>query len=159
MSVKLTVTVLFFLCTVAYSLTQSDLQDEGFTIPELPNPDPKATPALLLPSQNPETEPASKIKYPVEVEIDEQTEPGSSSTEVKTVSTETVAPLTVVTFRPTNLQFLPQLPLLPFRHRHRCHHGHRMMKPRFYGNDMIVSGEKDVGFELEDDDVRIARGE
>ncbi|KAB5564596.1 hypothetical protein DKX38_004650 [Salix brachista] len=154
MSVKLTVTVLFFLCAVAYSRTQTDLPDEDFTLPELPNPDPKATPVLLLPSQKPETEPVTEIKYPVEVEIDEQTEPGSSSTEIKTESTETAAPLTVVTFRPTNLHFLPQRPLLPFRHRHRCRHGHRMMKPRFYGNDMIVSGEKDVDFELGDHQER-----
>ncbi|KAJ6695316.1 hypothetical protein OIU74_014448 [Salix koriyanagi] len=126
MSVKLTVTVLFFLCAVAYSRTQTDLPDEDFTLSELPNPDPKATPVLLLPSQKPETEPATEIKYSVEVEIDEQTEP------------------------------------VPFRHRHRCRHGHRMMKPRFYGNDMIVSGEKDmivsgekdVDFELGDHQAR-----
>ncbi|KAJ6415056.1 hypothetical protein OIU84_003952 [Salix udensis] len=154
MSVKLTVTVLFFLCAVAYSRTQIDLPDEDFTLTELPNPDPKATPVLLLPSQKPETEPATEIKYPDEVGTDEQTEPGSSSTEIKTESTESAAPLTVVTFRPTNLHFLPQRPLLPFRHRHRCRHGHRMMKPRFYGNDMIVSGEKDVDFELGDHQER-----
>ncbi|PNT45482.1 hypothetical protein POPTR_003G139000v4 [Populus trichocarpa] len=151
MFVKLTVTVLFFLCAVAYSRTPSDLPDGDFTLPELPRSDPKATPVLFLPSQKPETsEPATEIKYPADVEIEEQKEPGSSSTEVKTESIETAVPLTVVTFRPTNLHFLPRRPLLPVRHRHGCRHGHNMMKPRFYGNDMVVSGEKDDGFELGD---------
>ncbi|XP_061980723.1 uncharacterized protein LOC133700991 [Populus nigra] len=151
MFVKLTVTVLFFLYAVAYSRTSSDLPDGDFTLPELPRSDPKATPVLFLPSQKPETnEPATEIKYPADVEIEEQKEPGLSSTEVKTESIETAVPLTVVTFRPTNLHFLPRRPLLPVRHRHGCHHGHNMMKPRFYGNDMVVSGEKDDGFELGD---------
>ncbi|KAI5595255.1 hypothetical protein BDE02_03G125800 [Populus trichocarpa] len=151
MFVKLTVTVLFFLCAVAYSRTPSDLPDGDFTLPELPRSDPKATPVLFLPSQKPETsDPTTEIKYPADVEIEEQKEPGSSSTEVKTESIETAVPLTVVTFRPTNLHFLPRRPLLPVRHRHGCRHGHNMMKPRFYGNDMVVSGEKDDGFELGD---------
>jgi len=151
MFVKLTVTVLFFLYAVAYSRTPSDLPDGDFTLPELPRSDPKATPVLFLPSQKPETsEPATEIKYPADVEIEEQKDPGSSSTEVKTESIETAVPLTVVTFRPTNLHFLPRRPLLPVRHRHGCRHGHNMMKPRFYGNDMVVSGEKDDGFELGD---------
>ncbi|XP_011022515.1 PREDICTED: sarcoplasmic reticulum histidine-rich calcium-binding protein-like [Populus euphratica] len=151
MFVKLTVTVLFFLCAVAYSRTPSDLPDGDFTLPELPRSDPKATPVLFLPSQKPETsEPATEIKYPADVEIEEQKEPGSSSTEVNTESIEKKVPLTVVTFRPTNLHFLPRRPLLPVRHRHGCRHGHNMMKPRFYGNDMVVSGEKDDGFELGD---------
>uniref|UniRef100_A0A6M2ENB9 Uncharacterized protein n=1 Tax=Populus davidiana TaxID=266767 RepID=A0A6M2ENB9_9ROSI len=154
MFVKLSVTVLFFLCAVAYSRTPSDLLDGDFTLPELPRSDPKATPVLFLPSQKPETsDPATEIKYPADVEIEEQKELGSSSTDQKE-SIETAVPLTVVTFRPTNLHFLPQLPLLPVRHRHGCRHGRNMMKPRFYGNDMVVSGEKDGGFELSDHQVK-----
>ncbi|KAG6782875.1 hypothetical protein POTOM_012300 [Populus tomentosa] len=154
MFVKLTVTVLFFLCAVAYSRTPSDLLDGDFTLPELPRSDPKATPVLFLPSQKPETsDPATEIKYPADVEIEEQKELGSSSTDEKE-SIETAVPLTVVTFRPTNLHFLPLRPLLPVRHRHGCRHGHNMMKPRFYGNDMVVSGEKDGGFELGDHQVK-----
>ncbi|KAJ6701843.1 hypothetical protein OIU74_013084 [Salix koriyanagi] len=123
MAVKLTVTVavLLFVCTVAFSRTQLDLGDEDVALPELPKSEPKATTVLLLPSQNPET----AAKHPV-----------------------------VVTFRPINRQFFPRRPLLPVGPRHRCRHGHKMMKPRFYGNDMIVSGWKDHGLGLDDKATR-----
>ncbi|KAG6788229.1 hypothetical protein POTOM_004286 [Populus tomentosa] len=138
----ITVTVLFFLCTIASSRTPLDLG----TLPELPKSEPKATPVLLLPSQSLET----AVKHPVEVRIEDKTDPGSSTTE----SIETVVPLTVVTFRPINRQFFPRRPLLPLRPRHRCRHGQGMMKPRFYGNDMIVSGGKVHGHGLDDRETR-----
>ncbi|KAJ6961044.1 hypothetical protein NC652_000049 [Populus alba x Populus x berolinensis] len=114
----ITVTVLFFLCTIASSRTPLDLG----TLPELPKSEPKATPVLLLPSQSLET----AEKHPVEF----------------------------VTFRPINRQFFPRRPLLPLRPRHRCRHGQGMMKPRFYGNDMIVSGGKVHGHGLDDRETR-----
>uniref|UniRef100_A0A6N2M424 Uncharacterized protein n=1 Tax=Salix viminalis TaxID=40686 RepID=A0A6N2M424_SALVM len=148
MAVKLAVTVavLLFVCTVAFSRTPLDLGDDDVALPELPKSEPKATSVLLLPSQNPET----AAKHPVGVKTEEKTDPGSSTTE----SFETVVPLTVVTFRPINRQFFPRRPLLPVGPRHRCRHGHKMMKPRFYGNDMIVSGWKGHGLGLDDKATR-----
>ncbi|KAJ6712614.1 hypothetical protein OIU79_008767 [Salix purpurea] len=148
MAVKLTVTVavLLFVCTVAFSRTQLDLGDEDVALPELPKSEPKATTVLLLPSQNPET----AAKHPVGVKTEEKTDQGSSTTE----SFETVVPLTVVTFRPINRQFFPRRPLMPVGPSHRCRHGHKMMKPRFYGNDMIVSSWKDHGLGLDDKATR-----
>ncbi|KAF9689247.1 hypothetical protein SADUNF_Sadunf01G0072000 [Salix dunnii] len=148
MAVKLpvTVAVLFFACTVAFSRTPLDLGDDVVALPELPKSEQKATTVLLLPSQNPET----AAKHPVDVKTEDKTDPGSSTTE----SIETVVPLTVVTFRPINRQFFPRRPLLPVGPGHRCRHGHKMMRPRFYGNDMIVSGGKDHGLGLDDKATR-----
>ncbi|CAK7335702.1 unnamed protein product [Dovyalis caffra] len=162
MAVKFTVTVavLFFLCTVAFSRTPLGLPYDDVALSEITKSDPKATPALLLPSQNPEseskpeTEPITVVTYPVNEEIADKTEQEGSTTEVKTESVETVVPLTVVTFRPINPQFFPRRPLLPLRPRHRCRHWHKIMKPRFYGNDMIVSGEKNHGFGVGDEATR-----
>lgn len=140
-----TVTILFFLFTFGYARTPLDLPENDVMSIDalLPESNPKATDAILLPSEKPtvvEFEPETETKLP-EIDTAEETK----ETEIDS------APLKFVSFRPINRHF-PRRPFPPFRHGSRCRHHHKIKPwaPRFngreipYGNDMILSGGEDV---------------
>lgn len=158
----------FTLATARYplDLPENDVTSHDDNLANWSDSDPKVTATLILPSEKPESQPATAVEFE-----SEETEHADSKLPEKVIGTsesihersetesDKTVPLTVVTFRPINRHF-PRRPLIPFRRAHRCrgsHHHHNQFKPwgssRFsgpqevsYGSDMILSGGEDKGF-------------
>lgn len=168
----LTIAAFFFLFAFSHARTRSDLpaketngHDQSAT--KLPVTESNPAVTLLLPSEKPDSEPATFFQWEHDAadssKLTDTDGPtilaNEESTEFK--HSETV-PLTVISFRPINRHF-PRRPFpLSFRHGHRCRHGHRQFgpwTPRFhggererdqdvvsYGDDMILSSGDDTRF-------------
>ncbi|KAI4315520.1 hypothetical protein L6164_028318 [Bauhinia variegata] len=123
-----------------------------------PHPNPTAANTLFLPSENPDTEPATLIHLEPDTITGSKPEPQAvqSQPETSTESQSEVSPsdpdsvpFTIISFRPIN-RHIPRRPLpLPYRHGHRCRHNHgfRPWDPMFprrhipYGYDMILNND------------------
>lgn len=161
--VAVIVAVTFFLFAFTHAHTPLDLPENDVAATDLtttfPESDTKTT--ILLPSEKPESEPATVVEW----EADSTADPKSFEYNVNTADAkvdlsesnpETIAaagltqPLRVVSFRPVNRQFhhMHVKGAFPFRFPHRCRHHFKHPGPRFngrevsYGNDMILSGEE-----------------
>ncbi|KAF5734762.1 hypothetical protein HS088_TW15G00254 [Tripterygium wilfordii] len=128
----------------------------GHDLPRtFPDPETKTTRAILLPSEKPESRPATVVDWEPLSDIPESDDTAaveSSSSETET-ETESV-PLTIISFRPINRRFRsPGRLMRPHSRAHRCRHHHQMLKPWgpfrsrvvSYGDDMLISGFKGLG--------------
>ncbi|KAM7259641.1 hypothetical protein ACFE04_015382 [Oxalis oulophora] len=156
-----TVILLFVLFAVSHArLTFIHRENNNADIQELKssaNTNRKIADKILLPTDKPESDDNAELvdESTAESEMLESNEPEIS--ESNEPETETTQPLTVISFRPLNRQFVSR-PLVPLRHRHNCRHGRRHQRrpwvgPRFrprdvsFVNDVILPQDEGFGFD------------
>ncbi|XP_002509948.2 uncharacterized protein LOC8287759 [Ricinus communis] len=161
LAVTVTSATFFFLFAFAYALDLPEISPVSTTsydhnLVTLPDSDPKTTTTIILPSEKPETEPATFVDLePEDTEIPKLSETESKQEKTEPALTDSV-PLTVITFRPIN-RHIARRSVNPFRRGRGCHgrHHHHFNQfkiknaqdqgQRSYGDDMIISGGEYLG--------------